>query len=420
MNGKQLLTRFLTGLMFHFAIAFLSCSTAIAQQLTPNPNPDGNTIFITGPAVNSQNFINYGTIDLDNNGYINNDGTLNNEGTIDNNLGSINNTGTIDNRPYATFNNQDYFMNWLDFYNFGTLNNTGTIDNAGGSWGIGFFNNSGTINNSGSIGNNGYINNYGTINNSGNLGNYDDVIQNWGTINNSGTLWNEDMINNYSTINNDGTIWNSGAQFFNNQGTLNINNSSTFYNESPLNNTGTLNNMGTLNNLFGTFNNQGTLKGTGTFHGTLDTGDGTVAPGSSAGTMTVIGDYILDGSGILDIEIGGFTPGSFDLLDITGTASLTGGTINFSFLSGYDIASEISPRESMVLQFLQADLGISSFASNITYDFLGSPFGFQYDVFQQDNGLFFQANNTIPAPGAIILGSIGVCVVGWLRRRSML
>jgi len=73
----------------------------------------------------------------------------------------------------------------------------------------------------------------------------------------------------------------------------------------------------------------------------------------------------------------------------------------------------------MVLQFLKAGY-IDSFASGITYDFLGNPFGFQYNVFQQDNGLFFQANNTIPAPGAIILGSIGVCVVGWLRRRRML
>ena len=134
--------------------------------------------------------------------------------------------------------------------------------------------------------------------------------------------------------------------------------------------------------------------------------------------MTVIGNYILDGSGTLAIEIGGFAPGSSDLLDITGTAYLSGGNINFSFLGGYDIASDIGPTESMTLQFLNAGY-IDSFSSGITYDFLGSPFGFEYNVFQQNNGLFFQATNTIPAPGALLLGSIGVGFVGWLRRRRI-
>lgn len=97
----------------------------------------------------------------------------------------------------------------------------------------------------------------------------------------------------------------------------------------------------------------------------------------------------------------------------------TGGNINYSFLPGYDIASEISSGEIMVLQFLKAG-SINNFASGVTYDFQGSPLGFEYDVFQEDNGLFFQATNTIPAPGAIILGSIGVGLVGWLRRRRTL
>ena len=72
-----------------------------------------------------------------------------------------------------------------------------------------------------------------------------------------------------------------------------------------------------------------------------------------------------------------------------------------------------------MLQFLKAG-SIDSFASSIAYNFLGSPPGFQYDVFRQDNSLFFQATNMIPAPGAILLGSIGVGVVGWLRRRKTL
>jgi hypothetical protein len=51
----------------------------------------------------------------------------------------------------------------------------------------------------------------------------------------------------------------------------------------------------------------------------------------------------------------------------------------------------------MMLQFLKAD-NINSFSTGITFDSLGSPPYFQYDVIQQGDGLFFQATNTIPAP----------------------
>jgi len=165
--------------------------------------------------------------------------------------------------------------------------------------------------------------NYGTIDN-----------QPWSTIVNNGVINNSFLgtINNSYIINNTGTIDNEY------KGTIN--------NSHIINNSGTINNSGIINSSLGTFNNQGTLKGTGTFIGTLDTGTGTVAPGNSAGTMYVDGDYILAGTGILDIEIGGFTAGLFDLLNITGTSDLPGGNINFSFLSGYDIISDIGPNQS--------------------------------------------------------------------------
>ena len=295
------------------------------------------------------------------------------QGFIGNWIETFDNTGTINNEGVIYFDASGTFKNsGGDIYNTGTIENLSTIDNSA------FIDNSGTINNSFVGG--GF--NFGTINNTG-------VIDNSGTIDNSVVGANfMGTINNYGVINNSGTINNSG--------------------------------IGLISNSPGTFNNQGTLTGTGTFIGDIINDIGTLAPGNSAGTMFIIGDFTLAGSGILDIEIGGFTPGSFDLLDITGTADLTGGNINFSFLSGYDIASEISPHQSMSLMFLEADLGINNFASGINYDFLGTPSGFQYDVFKQGNGLYFQATNTIPAPGAILLGSIGIGLVGWLRRRRIL
>jgi hypothetical protein len=204
-------------------------------------------------------------------------------------------------------------------------------------------------------------------------------------------------------------------------------------------------NDGTFDNTSGIFINAGIFRGEGTFVGNLDTGTGIVAPGSSAGTMVVNGDYTLkdylgdltfgDGSGTLEIEIGGFALDEFDIpidsdfMDITGAAFLTGGTIEFSFISGYDISTDILPGQTGFLPFLEADGGIvldllsnPGFASTITYDFLGTPEGFVYDVYQDGNALWFSAENTnaIPAPGAIILGCIGVGCVARLRKRQSL
>jgi hypothetical protein len=152
--------------------------------------------------------------------------------------------------------------------------------------------------------------------------------------------------------------------------------------------------------------------------GNILTNEGILEPGGSETALDMIldGDFVQAASGLLEIEIGGFAPGTFDFIDITGTANLTGGSINFSFLPDYDIASEIGPQQSMTLQFLNADY-IESFASTISYDFLGSPLGFNYGVFQQDNGLYFQANNAIPSPSAFLLGCIGLgCIRAALRR----
>ncbi len=166
----------------------------------------------------------------------------------------------------------------------------------------------------------------------------------------------------------------------------------------------------------------GTLKGSGSVGSLTD--NGLVAPGHSAGTLVVNGDFLLDDPGTLEIEIGGFDPTQSDLLDIAGQADLAGGTIHLLFLDGYDITNDLLPGQSKSLMFLEADEGIVAFASTIDYDFWGMPLGFTYDVFQEGNALWFQATNTnqagsgaVPVPGSILLVGIGVGLIGSNRRR---
>ena len=60
-----------------------------------------------------------------------------------------------------------------------------------------------------------------------------------------------------------------------------------------------------------------------------------VAPGASPGTLTV-GNVTFQNGSFLDIELAGGIPGTtYDQLISTGTMTLTGGTMNVSFLDGY-------------------------------------------------------------------------------------
>lgn len=59
--------------------------------------------------------------------------------------------------------------------------------------------------------------------------------------------------------------------------------------------------------------------------------NGLVSPGSSPGTLTVNGDYTHGGNAELLIEIGGTSPGDFDVLHILGDADIQGGTLQVVF-----------------------------------------------------------------------------------------
>jgi T5SS/PEP-CTERM-associated repeat protein len=89
----------------------------------------------------------------------------------------------------------------------------------------------------------------------------------------------------------------------------------------------------------GQFNwTSGTLH-VGTYNGNLVNSAGVLAPGQSAGTTTVTGNFTQQAAGILQIEIGGITAGTqFDTLAVTGTANL-GGTLQVELISSFVPAS---------------------------------------------------------------------------------
>jgi len=74
-----------------------------------------------------------------------------------------------------------------------------------------------------------------------------------------------------------------------------------------------------------------TLDGTGRIIGNL-ANNGVVAPGNSIGTLTVQGNYVHNSGSVLEIEFDG--SGAIDLLSVTGTASLNGGTLRFVSVGG--------------------------------------------------------------------------------------
>ena len=172
------------------------------------------------------------------------------------------------------------------------------------------------------------------------------------------------------------------------------------------------------NNLTGTFNS-GAFVNLGEDN-TL-TNDGIFSPGGSGSVLdTIIAcDFIQSATGHLDIEIGGFNDGEHDFLNITETASL-GGNINFSFLPGYDIVTDIGPGETWELSFLTAGDIDSLFNPVFNYNFASLSY-FAFDTFQRGNDLVFQATNVVPVPGAFLLGSLGLSLAGLLlrRRRAM-
>lgn len=113
-----------------------------------------------------------------------------------------------------------------------------------------------------------------------------------------------------------------------------------------------------------TIENGGTLMGSGIISGNL-TNFGLVSPGNSLGTLTVSGDYTQSPNGTLRIEVAGLGPGQFDLLAVSGHASIAG-TLQLIRLGNFQL--QVGDK----LTFLTAGRGVNGNFSTVQNPFISN------------------------------------------------
>jgi hypothetical protein len=162
----------------------------------------------------------------------------------------------------------------------------------------------------------------------------------------------------------------------------------------------------------------GTLKGNGIIRGKVrvlanSTGTnqfvGKVLPGVSPGTLTIDGDYEQIG-GELGIEIAGTAPGEFDVLAVTGSATL-GGNLLLDFIDGF------APRRGDVFSFLDVDGATIGAFDTIEVRHLLP--GFEFDLRSEGSVLTMVALNdgvSVPEPATLVL--LLIAAIGWCLRRG--
>lgn len=129
-----------------------------------------------------------------------------------------------------------------------------------------------------------------------------------------------------------------------------------------------------INNALTTVLPNGTLKGVGSLSNT--TVNGTISPGNSIGTLTINGNYVQNPGSTYEVEIN--PAGESDLINITGTATINGGTVSVVKEAGnytpqrYTILTAAGGRtgtyDALVQLMPFLDVGLTYDANNVYLD----------------------------------------------------
>jgi len=161
--------------------------------------------------------------------------------------------------------------------------------------------------------------------------------------------------------------------------------------------------------------NGNSVSGSGAIVGDVATA-GTVAPGNSAGTLTIDGHLTMTGTASLDIELGGLVQGTdYDFLHVLTNATLDG-ALRLSFLNGF----QATITSNDVFTILTADDSLLGAFDNVasgsrleTWDGHGS-----FLVTYNDGNNLVLSNFSVPEPSTACLLALGGVFLRLWRRQD--
>jgi autotransporter-associated beta strand protein len=161
-----------------------------------------------------------------------------------------------------------------------------------------------------------------------------------------------------------------------------------------------------------------TLQGTGTIASSVNSAAGTIAPGDSAGTLTIDNALVLDSASTLSYQLNGADPTAGSLVNdlITGLTSLTlDGTLDVSETTADSFLSAYAGESWRLINYAPGN-----FNNNVLE--LGTmpalPAGLTFALDTETPGEVNLTVTAVPEPASLMLAVLGTGLIARRRRRS--